>query len=91
VYLRFHYVVDLLTGAVVVLAGWGMGEKYEASTGSLQMLSSRLNNRQQPARLTRRSPHQSILPIRSGTPFPLCNACVVSLKGKHGTVTPHSV
>jgi hypothetical protein len=35
VYLRFHYVVDLLTGAVVAFAGWWMGEKYEASTGSL--------------------------------------------------------
>jgi len=46
VYLRFHYVVDLLMGAVVALAGWWMPEKYEASTGSLQMLSSGLNNRQ---------------------------------------------
>ena len=30
-YLRFHYVVDLLAGLVVALAGWGMAQWYERS------------------------------------------------------------
>jgi len=31
-YLRFHYFVDVLAGAVVALAGWWMAEEYEAAT-----------------------------------------------------------
>lgn len=31
-YLRFHYLVDLLAGVLAALAGWWMAQRYEAST-----------------------------------------------------------
>jgi membrane-associated phospholipid phosphatase len=37
VYLRFHYVVDLLAGVLVALAGWWTAEKYAASTDGQPM------------------------------------------------------
>jgi hypothetical protein len=44
-YLRFHYLVDLLAGVVVALLGWWMAEKYEASTCHQPMLATENNNR----------------------------------------------
>jgi len=46
-YLRFHYFVDLLAGAVVALAGWWVAEKYEAATSQQPMLASEINQRGQ--------------------------------------------
>lgn len=43
-YLRFHYLVDLLAGAVVALAGWWMAEQYEASTSAQPMLADEIKN-----------------------------------------------
>jgi hypothetical protein len=43
-YLRFHYFVDLLAGAVVALLGWWIAEKYEAATGDQPMLAAELSN-----------------------------------------------
>ena len=45
IYLRFHYLVDLLAGTAVALAGWYMAEKYEASTASQPMLATEINDR----------------------------------------------
>ena len=37
-YLRFHYLVDLLAGGPVALAGWWLAEKYEAATRHQPMM-----------------------------------------------------
>jgi membrane-associated phospholipid phosphatase len=42
-FLRFHYFVDLLGGAVVALAGWVMAQKYEAVTRNQPMLASEVS------------------------------------------------
>lgn len=42
-FLRFHYFVDLLGGAVVALAGWCMAQKYDAATRNQPMLASEMN------------------------------------------------
>ncbi|HEY2329577.1 MAG TPA: phosphatase PAP2 family protein [Verrucomicrobiae bacterium] len=44
-FLRFHYFVDLLGGAVVALAGWWMAQKYAAATRGQPMLASETNER----------------------------------------------
>ncbi len=41
-FLRFHYFVDLLGGAVVALAGWWMAQKYAAATKDQPMLASEM-------------------------------------------------
>ncbi|MEI7534525.1 MAG: phosphatase PAP2 family protein [Verrucomicrobiae bacterium] len=43
-FLRFHYFVDLLGGAVVALAGWWMAQKYADATQSQPMLASEVAN-----------------------------------------------
>jgi membrane-associated phospholipid phosphatase len=39
-YLRFHYLVDLLGGVAVALAAWWMAEQYAASTSAQPMLAA---------------------------------------------------
>ena len=43
-FLRFHYFMDLLGGAVVALAGWWMAQEYAAATQSQPMLASEFAN-----------------------------------------------
>jgi membrane-associated phospholipid phosphatase len=43
-FLRFHYFVDLLGGAVVALAGWWMAQKYADATRQQPMLTSEFAN-----------------------------------------------
>lgn len=43
-YLRFHYFVDLLGGAAVALAGWGMARAYAAQTKGQPMLASEIKH-----------------------------------------------
>jgi len=42
-YLRFHYFVDLLAGAMMALAGWWMAQKYGQATRDQPMLASEIN------------------------------------------------
>jgi hypothetical protein len=42
-YLRFHYFVDLLAGAVMALAGWWMAKQYESANGRQPMLAAEIN------------------------------------------------
>jgi hypothetical protein len=44
-YLRFHYMVDLLAGGVVALIGWGMAEVYGTATAEKPMLAIETNER----------------------------------------------
>ncbi len=44
-YLRFHYLVDLLAGAAVALTGWWMAQLYEAATCGQPMLANESNSR----------------------------------------------
>jgi len=43
IFLRFHYFVDLLGGAVVAMAGWWMAQAYDAQTRNEPMLASEFN------------------------------------------------
>jgi membrane-associated phospholipid phosphatase len=44
-FLRFHYFVDLLGGAVVALAGWWMAQQYDAATHNQPMLASEIKSK----------------------------------------------
>jgi len=42
-FLRFHYFVDLIAGAIMALAGWWIAQKYDAATRNQPMLVSEIN------------------------------------------------
>jgi membrane-associated phospholipid phosphatase len=44
-FLRFHYFVDLIAGAIVALVGWWMAQKYDEAARGQPMLSSEINER----------------------------------------------